>query len=79
MNDLKEVIVDSYSTPQWLEIMHMPNPNILPNPHLQLIGVNSEKLSLTSVIQQIMSSEKLKYLLFGYPLLSAFLECQTER
>ena len=32
----------------------------LPYPHLQLIGVNSEELSLTSVIQCLLSCVKLK-------------------
>jgi len=46
--------------------MHAPNTN-LPHLHLQLIGFNSEEHSLTSVLQRIMNSEKLKYFSFGYP------------
>ena len=49
---------------------YSPYKNVL-HLHLQLIGVNSQELSLTSVIQCILSSVKLKFLSFGEPSLSA--------
>jgi len=42
-----------YYTSQGLKTTHTPNTNT----HLQFIGVNSQELSLTSVLQRIMTSE----------------------
>ena len=59
--------------PETGNYVYSPYKNLL-HLHLQLIGVNSEELSLTSVIQCILSSVELKFLFFGEPSLSAFLE-----